>query len=213
MKNYLKRNFPPLLAELAFLACCFLLPSEQILYANTLFYLFVFLYFLFRKDFSFQALLNSWKSGKRFWMQTALTALGFIAAFILSLILENAFPQLDAGMISLKVSGWPGFFCFLLSTLLLPPLAEELFFRQSMISFESKPLIVCTALLGMFFYALEHALTPWGVLLCMIWALPLAISYIRTKNIYVPITAHFLINLIGNGPDIISLLTELLSKG
>ena len=38
MKNYLKRNFPPLLAELAFLACCFLLPSEQILYANTLFY-------------------------------------------------------------------------------------------------------------------------------------------------------------------------------
>lgn len=37
----------------------------------------------------------------------------------------------------------------------------------------------------------------------MIWALPLSISYIKTKNVYVPMTAHFIGNLLGNGIDVI----------
>ena len=55
----------------------------------------------------------------------------------------------------------------------------------------------------MFLYALEHSLTIWGILLTMIWALPLSISYIKTKNMYVPMTAHFIGNLLGNGIDVI----------
>lgn len=56
---------------------------------------------------------------------------------------------------------------------------------------------------GMFLYAVEHALSPWGILLVMIWALPLSISYMKTKNVYIPMTAHFIVNLLGNGTDVI----------
>lgn len=55
----------------------------------------------------------------------------------------------------------------------------------------------------MFLYALEHTFTIWGIFLCMIWALPLSISYIKTKNIYVTMTSHFICNMIVNGITII----------
>lgn len=34
----------------------------------------------------------------------------------------------------------------------------------------------------MLLYAAEHSLEPWGILLTAIWALPLTISYIKTKK-------------------------------
>lgn len=55
----------------------------------------------------------------------------------------------------------------------------------------------------MFLYAAEHSLEPWGILLTAIWALPLTISYIKTKNVYVPMTAHFIGNILGNGATVI----------
>ncbi|MCQ2963933.1 MULTISPECIES: type II CAAX prenyl endopeptidase Rce1 family protein [Streptococcus] len=55
----------------------------------------------------------------------------------------------------------------------------------------------------MFLYTCEHLLAPLGIFLTMIWALPLSFSYIKTRNIYVVMTAHFLGNLLGNGVDVI----------
>ena len=49
--------------------------------------------------------------------------------------------------------------------------------------------------------------------LTMIWALPLSISYIKTKNVYVPMTAHFIGNLFGNGIDIIFTIIAMISNG
>ncbi|MCE3019726.1 hypothetical protein LW893_02050 [Parvimonas micra] len=39
----------------------------------------------------------------------------------------------------------------------------------------------------------------WGIFLCMIWALPFSVSYIKIRNIYVPMTAHLICNIIING--------------
>ena len=79
-----------------------------------------------------------------------------------------------------------------------------------MISFENKGTLVITTILGMFLYALEHSLTIWGIFLTMIWALPLSISYIKTKNIYVPMTVHFIGNLLENGITVIMSLISML---
>lgn len=62
----------------------------------------------------------------------------------------------------------------------------------------------------MFLYALEHSLTIWGIFLTMIWALPLSLSYIKTKKIYVPMIAHFIGNLLGNGIDVIMTIISML---
>lgn len=82
-----------------------------------------------------------------------------------------------------------------------------------MISFESKVVLIITTLLGMSMYAFEHSLTVWGIFLTMIWALPLSVSYIKTKNVYVPMTAHFIGNLFGNGIDIVFTIIAMISNG
>ena len=128
------------------------------------------------------------------------------------MVLESIFSDFNTGMIGLRRNSWISLIIFTISTVLLPPIVEETFFRKNMISFENKVVLIITTLLGMLMYALEHSLAVWGIILTMIWALPLSISYIKTKNVYVPMTAHFIGNLFGNGIDIIFTITAMISN-
>lgn len=127
----------------------------------------------------------------------------FLIVFGLTTALESFFPYLDTGMIMLKRDTPVRLIAFAISTMFLPAITEESFYRKSIISFRSKPTLVLSAVFGMLLYAAEHSLKPWGIFLTAIWALPLTISYIRTKNVYVPMTAHFIVNVFGNGVTVI----------
>jgi len=153
------------------------------------------------------------KSDKVFWKQVVLTMIGFIGAFFITMVLESIFSELDTGMIGLRRDSWITLIIFAVSTILFPPIVEETFFRKNMISFESKGVLIITTILGMLMYALEHSLAIWGIFLTMIWALPLSVSYIKTKNVYVPMTAHLIGNLLGNGIDVIFSIIALAGKG
>lgn len=96
-------------------------------------------------------------------------------------------------------NSWIKLILFAVSTIIFPPLAEELFYRQGMIYLKDKKTIIITTIFSMFLYALEHSISLYGIFIVMIWAIPLSISYIKTKNIYITITSHFIVNLIGNG--------------
>ncbi|WP_275018413.1 CPBP family intramembrane glutamic endopeptidase, partial [Streptococcus infantarius] len=106
---------------------------------------------------------------------------------------------------------WLTLIVFVISTIFLPAVTEETFYRKNMIPFASKKIIVLTTFFSMLLYALEHSLSFWGIFLTMIWAFPLSLSYIKTRNIYVVMTAHFIGNLIGNGSDVIATLIHWLS--
>lgn len=203
MKEYLKKNIIPAVIEICFIVSCFTVPHEYFIYTNFIFYLCLFIYFCITKAFSIKEWLVQVKSGKRFWKQVVLTAIMFLIAFVVTIILEGLFPTLTTGYINLKRDTWLRLFVFAISTIILPPITEELFFRKSLIAFKSKGIIMFTALIGMFLYAIEHSLSIWGIFLTMIWALPLTVSYIKTKNIYVPMTAHLIGNLLGNGIDVV----------
>ena len=203
MKEYLKKNIIPVVIEICFIVSCFIVPHECFIYTNFIFYLCLFMYFCITKAFSFNEWLVQVKSGKRFWKQVVLTAIMFLIAFVVTIVLEGQFPTLTTGYINLKRDTWLRLFVFAISTIILPPIAEELFFRKSIIAFKSKGILMFTALIGMFLYAVEHSLSIWGIFLTMIWALPLTVSYIKTKNIYVSMTAHLIGNLLGNGIDVV----------
>ena len=203
MSNYIRKNTIPIIIETAFIISCFIIPKEYFIYTNFIFYLLLLVYFCIKKDFSLKEWLNNIKSGKGFWKQVIITAFLFIIAFIITIILENIFPKYSTGTIALRRNSWLTLTIFAISTILLPAITEETFYRKNMISFQSKGILLITTLLSMFLYALEHSLTIWGIFLTMIWALPLSISYIKTKNIYVTMTAHFIGNLLGNGIDVI----------
>ena len=198
MERYIRKNTIPIIIEGIFILSCFLFPKKYFIYTNFVFYLVLLIYFCIKKDFSLKEWLNNIKSGKRFWKQVMVTGLFFIVAFIITTILENLFPNCNTGMIMLRRNSW-----FTLIIFAMPAITEETFYRKNIISFQNKRTLICTTLLSMFLYAIEHSLTIWGIFLTMMWALPLSISYIKTKNIYVPMTAHFIGNLLGNGLDVI----------
>ena len=212
MRDYIKVNIFPIIIEVIFIISCFIVPREYFIYTNFFFYLILAIFFWYRKDFSLKEWLYNLKSGKEFWKQVVLAAVGFIGAFIITMVLESIFADLNTGMIGLRRNSWISLILFAISTIVLPPIVEEIFFRKNMISFENKAVLIITSLLGMFLYAFEHSLAVWGILLTMIWALPLSISYIKTKNVYVPMTAHFIGNLFGNGIDVVFTVIAMFSK-
>ena len=210
MNKYISRNIIPIIIEIVFIVSCFVIPKDYFIYTNFLFYLELLLYFIIKKDFQIKEWINQIKSGKCFWKQVIITTVFFVLAFLVTSILENIFPNFNTGMSMLKVDSWLRLIIFTISTILFPAVTEEIFYRKNMISFNSKGILISTTILSMVLYALEHSLRIWGILLVMIWALPLSISYIRTKNIYVPMTAHFIGNLLGNGIDIVMIIISML---
>ncbi|WP_420544027.1 type II CAAX prenyl endopeptidase Rce1 family protein [Streptococcus equinus] len=201
--KYVKANLIPLIIEILFIISYYIVPKDDFIYVNAFFYVLLFVYFLISKDLNLKEWFLSFGSGKKYWIQVLLTFLGFMLAFILTTILEGIFPGLETGTINLRRDTWLTLGVFAISTILFPAITEETFYRKNLILFDSKKTVIITTILSMFLYACEHSLAPWGIFLTMIWALPLSLSYIKTRNIYVVMTAHFLGNLLGNGVDVI----------
>ncbi|WP_243103828.1 CPBP family intramembrane glutamic endopeptidase [Clostridium sp. JN-1] len=203
MEQYIKELLVPILWEALFIISCVFLPKDYYIYTNFLFYFGIIVYFLKKGYFSLNELKKNLIAGKKFWIPVALTILCLILAFAVSYLPKMFFPNLDEGMIGLKRDNWTRLVLFAISTIIFPPLAEELFYRKAIINFQSKPILFLSTIIGMILYALEHSLSLYGVLMTMIWSIPFSISYIKTKNIYIPIMAHFIVNLIGNGSSAI----------
>lgn len=201
--KYVKANLIPLIIEILFIVSYCIFPKDDFIYVNAFFYVLLFVYFIISKDLNLKEWFLSFRSGKKYWIQVLLTFLGFMLAFILTTILEGIFPGLETGTINLRRDTWLTLGVFAISTILFPAITEETFYRKNLILFDSKKTVIITTILSMFLYACEHSLAPWGIFLTMIWALPLSLSYIKTRNIYVVMTAHFLGNLLGNGVDVI----------
>ncbi len=203
MSKYIKLNALPIIIEIIFIISCFIVPKEYYIYTNFVFYLSLLMIFIVRKEFSLKEWIKNIKSGKKFWKQVIVTSLFFILAFGVTIVLENMFPKFNTGTIGLKRDNWFKLILFTVSTIIFPAITEETFYRKNLISFKSKSILLITTILSMLLFAFEHSLAIWGIFLTMIWAIPLSVSYIKTKNIYVPMTAHFIGNLLGNGVDVI----------
>ena len=203
MKQYLRQILIPVIWEIIFILSCFILPKEYFIYTNFAFYLGIILFFVIKKQFSFSNLVKNLRFGKQFWQPVVYTILGLILAFAITSLLERILPNLDDGMIGLQYDTWFKLILFAVSTILLPPVAEELFYRKAMINFKNMNILLVTTLVSAFLYALEHSLSWFGIIMCMIWAIPFSISYIKTKNVYVPMMAHLIVNIFGNGITVI----------
>ncbi|NFM80162.1 CPBP family intramembrane metalloprotease [Clostridium botulinum] len=153
--------------------------------------------------FSIKELKANVAKGKKFWVPVALTILGLILAYVVSYLPKMLFPNLNDGMIGLKRDNWIKLILFAISTIIFPSLAEELFYRKALINFQSKTILFVSTIIGLFLFALEHSLSWYGILMAMIWGIPFSISYIKTKNIYIPMMAHFIVDLLGNGSSVI----------
>ena len=138
IKNYVKKNCIPIIFEMIFIISYFLVPKEYIIYTNCLFYVCLFIYFILKRDLNLKGWFSSFKSGKKYWEQVGLTLLGFMLAFGITIALENIFPTIDTGFIGLRRNSWLSLIIFFISTIILPAVTEETFFRKNMILLQSK---------------------------------------------------------------------------
>ena len=147
-------------------------------------------------------------AGKKFWISVIFTVSAMALSFVITSIIGILLPNINDGMGLLKVHNKFELLIFAMSTIILPPLAEELFYRKSLIRFEHKRQMPILVIISGLLFALEHSLAPFGILVVFIWSIPLMVSYIKTKNVYVVIVAHFICNFVMNGLEVIYLLRK-----
>lgn len=131
-------------------------------------------------------------------------------AFGATSVLEQAFPHLATGAITMPVKTAGELLLFAPSTIVLPAIVEETIFHKQMICLANHTAIICTTLLSAMLFAAEHFVAPWGMLPGMVWVLPFSLAYSMTRNVYVPMTAHAIASILINGPTVVMALCVVL---
>jgi membrane protease YdiL (CAAX protease family) len=203
-RRYWIRLLPVLAWFAIFLAASGLFDKHVRIYVSLAYFLGVAIYLFVWREWRFSDWRKSLANGRAFWTPVILTTLGMAAMFGIGAWVAGLFPNADDGLGIYAVDNWAALAAFALVTILLPPIAEETFFRKAIIAFDSKAVLAVSSIVSICLYASEHSLMPLGFLQACLWAVPLTVSYVKTRNIYVSMTAHFLCNLIMNGIEVVT---------
>jgi membrane protease YdiL (CAAX protease family) len=179
-----------------------------VVYSDLSLYLYLGLYTamiaVFHREFSFSALVQNMKSGFRFWILAGATCLilYLINSFNMSLTVQ--FGVEATGIYPLTYdSDYMGFFLFAIVLIFLQPVAENMVLRKAMLDTDSRAIRAAVFVASLFFAGLLHARGSVGILESVLFALPMVIVYIRTRNIYIPMLAQFVFGCINYIPTIV----------
>ncbi|WP_026509583.1 CPBP family intramembrane glutamic endopeptidase [Butyrivibrio sp. LC3010] len=202
MKSQIKNLAFPIVWELLFIAFSIIKPFKT-LYIFFVFYLVLLVYY--SKDFSFAEYSRNFRSFKKFWIPVVLTAVATQLAYIIkqNLIMDNFIGVLDGTYGITWENSYIGEFLYAITLLFLCPVSEELFFRKALMDFDSATSAMLTFVLGLVLCGFSYAYLPLGVVSAMVLAIPYAIAFFCTRNIYIPITVHILFMMYQHIPSII----------
>ncbi len=148
----------PVIWQVLFVLSCFLFPESYYIYTNFFFYLGIIIYFYMIGYFDFKSLFNNLKKGKKFWIPVLWTGLAMTAAFFLSVYISTLFPNIDDEMIHLSRDNYFKLIIFAVSTIIFPPIAEEIFYRKAFIRFNNKKILILSSIIGMFLQKTDSSL-------------------------------------------------------
>lgn len=208
--KYWMKIIPVIVWHIIYLVVCKYFDKFTRVYCDLVFYSVIAIYFLIWRDWRFADWSKAIKQGRSFWIPVLLTVLGMVLAFGAGFGITMLFPNIDDGMGVFGINNLPTLIAFAFVTVFLPPIAEEAFYRKAVIAFDSRFILIVSTVISIMLYASEHSTLPLGFLQACMWAVPYSLSYIKTKNVYVCMTAHFLCNLVINGMTVISSAIRLL---
>jgi len=209
-RQYWLKLPPAILWHIAYLFLCNTFDKYTRVYCDLVFYAGLALYFFLLRDWRFSIWKKELKRGKIFWIPVLFTILGMAVMFGVGIGINILFPNANDGMAVLGVNNWVSLIAFAFVTIILPPISEEVFYRKAIIAFDSKFVLSISVIVSIMLFASEHSLMPFGFLQACLWGIPFSIAYVKTKNIYVCMTAHFLCNLVVNGITVIITAINLL---
>ena len=206
----LSRMRIPILWELIFIIVARIWPQHS-LYTQLIFFL--GLIFWFRKEFSLSRLSKNVRRGLPFWIPVGITVLLVFLAYELTDVLsQGVFLGKPDGVLNLWTTNSVSLVIFGISTVFIMPVAEELFFRRELLCFTDPGAFFGMLVISLLLYAVSHAIYPLGILEYIIIGIPLTLSFIFTRNVYVPIMAHMIFNAIKNIPDILYVVARMLTR-
>ncbi len=167
-------------------------------------------YFLLIGSISLKSLFDEWKKGRSFWLPVVFNIVGEIIAFGIEMGLSPLLPNVDNGIKVYNITGWTSLIAFALTTIFLGPIAEEAFFRKGIINFSSRRMLILSSIISVLLFAVEHSYKPLGIFTAALWGIPFTITYIKTKNVYIPMTAHLICNFVANGIPTIIMAAKML---
>ncbi len=205
MKKYLLSILFPVLLEIICITGFVLFP-KKIVYINFIMLMGFILYYY--KSFSFHEFVNNVKEGFCFWKKVVYIVLGVILSYIIFYIFsELLFSNIDSGMFKIKTTNLFEHVLFSIQVIILPCIAEELFFRQAIINVSSSKTIFFTSIISLVLFSLSHGLGYVTILEFILIGIPFIVGYIKTKNVYVVMVSHFILSLLANMPTVIILFT------
>ena len=173
---------------------------NSVLHYYAAFYILLILYAAktFKKPLPKGAL--SVKRSLPFWAAFALTIAGLFLARFLERRLQQFFilTYQDDGVIDVITRTSSEMFLYVSVMMFLMPIGEGLFFRGMIISFENKKKMLLTSILSLILILLVRVEWWPGILVILIPAIPLTVSYLVTKNIYLCMIAHILYSIYDN---------------
>ena len=201
MKSILKEFTFPVVWELMFIAFCVMRPVKT-LYLFFVFYLVIFVYF--RDYFSIRDYKENFRKIKQFWLPVVITVIAMFAASCMKVNLIQRHFFIPDGTYSITwENSYIGEALYAITIMFLCPIASELFYRKAVMRFDSVPVTALSFVLGLVFCAFGSACLPLGLLEAVLLALPYAIAYLFTRNIYVSMTAHIIFMMYQHIPNVV----------
>ena len=186
-----KRLFIPLLLELCFVILVRMVSLETRLYLYFVFYALVVLFF--REALSPKRFREGLRcSGRDRRITIVAAVVMFLVFFFHERITAFLFLHISRtpGLVSVKTSTLPEYVLYAVTMIILMPLAEGMFFREALVSFENRQMTAVTTVFGLLLAVLLYATAPVGVVSLLIPLLPVTVCFLLTKNVYLSIIAH-----------------------
>ena len=180
---------PAFIFEAALLVTFYFYP-RHVLYVLLAFYIFLAVYF--HKQFSQKEFAQNFKDLHGYWIPVLLTTVGLVACYLIRELIAIPLPGISAGVTSLWTSGTLDLVILAITRIVIGPIGKELLFRGAMISFDNKQRMILDALVGALLCSLVTVHTPLGIIGMMLIQLPIIVSYIKNRNIYVAISVSFI---------------------
>ncbi len=201
MKTILKDLAFPILWELLFIVLCIMRPIKT-LYLFFVFYLVLFVYF--REGFSLREYRKNFRDLKKFWLPVVVTAIAMFAVqWIKFNLIQMNFIMVDGTFSITWENSYIGEALYAITIMFLGPIASELFFRQAIMRFDGVAATVISFIVGLVLSSLACAYLPLGIVEAALLALPYAVAYLITRNVYVSMTVHILFMMYQHIPNII----------
>ncbi|WP_026496041.1 hypothetical protein [Butyrivibrio sp. WCD3002] len=201
VKSLVKDFAFPVLWELLFIVMCIMRPIKT-LYLFFVFYLVLLVYY--HESFSIKEFYGNFKKIKKFWIPVVITFIAMLALYwVKTNVIQRNIIMLDGTFSITWENSYLGELLYAITIMFLGPIAGEIYYRKAVMRFDTIASTMISFVVGLLLCGFGSAYLPLGVAEAVMLAIPLALCYFITRNVYVSMAANILFMMYQHIPNIV----------